>query len=253
MQAKITEFLRGLFAPTPVAIWVISTLVVSLSGPFGTFDALSYFARLFYWASVIGLSIVFGGICQLVCRGVFQQAEPIKQDIAAVIAMTIVFTPVLLALTVLLVPPYAASLPNVPTSMFYVAAISTTVFLIRRMVPGIEPLSYSGNPGSPSPPRLLRRLPPDFVGPVLRLSVDDHFVEVVTQTQTHRIRMRFADAVDEMAGVTGYCTHRSHWVTAAAIVGAEHNGGKVSLRLVNGDVVPVSRKYRCQLAEAGLV
>lgn len=253
MQAKIAEFLRGLFAPTPVAIWVISTLAVSLAGPFGTFDILSYPGRLTFWGTVIGLSIVLGGICRLLSRHFFQHAEPIKQDIAAVAAMTVLFTPALLVLMVLIVPRYASTWPDIPTVAFYVAAISTTVFVIRRLVPGIEPTSYTGVAQPQDPPRLLRRLPSDFVGPILRLSVDDHFVEVVTQSEIHRIRMRFADAVDEMAGVTGYCTHRSHWVTAAAVVGAEHKGGKVSLRLVNGDVVPVSRKYRCQLAEAGLV
>ncbi len=253
MQAKITEFLRGLFAPTPLAIWLLSTLAVSLAGPFGTYGILSYTGRAIFWGTVIGLSIVLGGICRLMSRQLFQHAEPIKQDIAAVIAMTVLFTPTLLALMELMVPRYASSRPDTATTVFYVAAISTTIFVIRRLIPGIEPTSYKGIATPQEPPRLLRRLPRDFVGPVLRMSVNDHFVDVVTPDETHRIRMRFADAVDEMSGVPGYCTHRSHWVAVDAIKSAEHKNGKVSLQLVNGDIVPVSRKYRCDLEQAGLI
>ncbi|MEZ5714276.1 MAG: LytTR family DNA-binding domain-containing protein [Paracoccaceae bacterium] len=67
------------------------------------------------------------------------------------------------------------------------------------------------------------------------------------------IRLRFSDAIAEMEPMQGYCTHRSHWVSHAAISGVEREPGKLFLRLVNGDRVPVSRKYRPELEKARIV
>ncbi|MGD9866167.1 MAG: LytTR family DNA-binding domain-containing protein [Pseudodonghicola sp.] len=116
--------------------------------------------------------------------------------------------------------------------------------------PAAEPTS---EPEPDLPPRLARRLPEDFQGPILRLSSEDHFVDVITAAAVHRLRMRFADAIDEMDTVEGDLTHRSHWVARAAIDGVEREGGRIFIRLVNGDRVPVSRTYRPGLEQAGIL
>ncbi|MDK3017139.1 LytTR family DNA-binding domain-containing protein [Pseudodonghicola flavimaris] len=106
---------------------------------------------------------------------------------------------------------------------------------------------------APPPPRLMRRLPETFAGPILRLSSEDHFVDVVGAEGHHRLRMRLTDAIDEMDTVDGYCSHRSHWVARVAIEGVEREGGRIFLRLVNGDRVPVSRTYKPDLEAAGIL
>lgn len=253
MGVKLKDFLTALLAPTPIAIWVICSLAVSLAGPFGTFDDLNYVQRLEFWSAIIGVSIVLGGVARILSRSVFRDDQPVKQDVAAILAMTAMFSPVLLVLAVTFVPRYQSVWPDIGRMVVYVFLISTAVFVVRRLLPGIEPVSYRKENTPGEPPRLLRRLPPDFVGPILRMSVRDHYVDVVTPIKTHTIRMRFVDAIDEMAGVVGYCTHRSHWVVASAVQSVEHNGGKLALKLINGDIVPVSRKYRGELEKAGLI
>jgi len=250
---KLKDFLTALLAPTPIAIWVICSLAVSLAGPFGTFDELHYIQRLEFWSAIIGVSIVLGGVARIFSRAIIREDQPVKQDVVAVLAMTAMFSPVLLVLAVTFIPRYQSVWPDIYRLVLYVFLISTAVFVVRRLLPGIEPVSYLKEDDRGEPPRLLRRLPPDFVGPILRMSVRDHFVDIVTPVKTHTIRMRFVDAIDEMAGVVGYCTHRSHWVVASAVQSVEQNGGKLVLKLVNGDVVPVSRKYRDELQDAGLI
>jgi DNA-binding LytR/AlgR family response regulator len=61
------------------------------------------------------------------------------------------------------------------------------------------------------------------------------------------------DAIDEMEPVKGICTHRSHWVALGAIKRVEREGARLFVVLRNGDRVPVSRKYRPRLEQAGLI
>ena len=236
-----------------MAIWLIGSMSVSLSGPFGTFENLPYFVRLAYWGSVIGISIIIGASVRIFSRSKFPADEPIKQDILSIVTMTVTFSPIVYLLTILLLPPFQDVPPNIAEVVFYVAALSTAVFVLCRLIPGIEEVSYLTEPVTKPLPQLLRRLPDDFVGPIMRISVRDHFVEVVTSRQTFTIRMRFGDAINEMGEILGYCTHRSHWVVADAVEAVEQNGPKTTVRLINGDVVPVSRKYRENLKEVGLI
>jgi DNA-binding LytR/AlgR family response regulator len=86
------------------------------------------------------------------------------------------------------------------------------------------------------------------------LTAKNHYVEVVTDKGSTTIRMRLADAIDEMEPVEGYCVHRSHWVARSAINAVEReNAQKIFVLLSNGDRIPVSRKYRPNLEKTGLV
>jgi hypothetical protein len=253
MPLKAKDIIVGLFSPAPLAVWCISSMSVSLAGPFGTFAVLSYGARLSYWGIIIGLSIVIGAFVRAISYTRFPANQPVEQDMLSVFLMTLIFSPLLYGITKLYLPDNQVIHSNVALLIFYVAAISTAVFVLRRLIPGVERVTYLMASDAKPLPRLLRRLPEDFVGPILRLSVRDHFVDVVTPKQTYTIRMRFGDAIEEMQGVAGYCTHRSHWVVADVIQEVLHCGAKTQVRLVNGDMVPVSRKYRPNLVDAGLI
>jgi DNA-binding LytR/AlgR family response regulator len=103
-------------------------------------------------------------------------------------------------------------------------------------------------------PRLINRIEGYQGEGVMRLTVNDHFVEIVTLTgEIHRLRLRFSDAVREMAPVEGFCVHRSHWVSRAAISRVERESGRETVRMVDGSHVPIGRKYRSNLVDAGLV
>lgn len=169
--------------------------------------------------------------------------------------MVLCFTPPLWFLTRNLAFTDPSLGPSLVKMGYYVCAISLCICVFRRVIPGFEKTGYFGPKSEQEPPspRLVRRLSPDFAEPILRLSVRDHFVDVVSLTGHEAIRMRFADAIDEMDTVIGYCTHRSHWVARNAIVGVKRENGKICLELINGDLVPVSRKYKPELEAVGLL
>ncbi|WP_165759819.1 LytTR family DNA-binding domain-containing protein [Falsiruegeria litorea] len=174
------------------------------------------------------------------------------RDVATVALVTVLFTPVLWALIWLTALPETKEVPDLTTMLQYGTIFASGLLVLRRSFPGLDSQAPKEEEQIIQP-RLYRRLPEGFEGPILRLTVHDHSVDVVTMDEVITIRSRFADAIDEMEPVLGYCTHRSHWVTREAIESVERTGGRIYIRLINGDQVPVSRKYKPKLEEAGIV
>ena len=97
---------------------------------------------------------------------------------------------------------------------------------------------------APAPPRLSDRLPPELRGaPILSLSMQDHYVEVMTAAGPHLLLMRLSDAVDLLDGVPGARVHRSHWVSARALSALEREGRRHAAVLRDGRRLPVSQSY----------
>lgn len=268
-----------------VAILSLFSLLAAYGGPFGTFD-FSFGRRLLYWSLVVVSSALMAAFFARWARQRNWVRKPLVADLMVVGLMTLCFTPILLGLTGYLLPRQVSR----PDSYIYfaqlVAVITLGVTLSRRVIPHLvlgsdrhlpfaenddldlpegtgealgdedvpdEPDPAMEEPEGPPRPRLYRRLPEGTDGEILRLTSEDHFVDVVTTDGTHRLRMRLADAIAELDTVEGLSTHRSHWVAREAIAGAEREGGRQFLVLVNGDRVPVSRTYKPVLEEAGLL
>lgn len=260
---------RSLFSKMTITIWAICSVGAVLAGPFGTYSSMSLLARLFYWPTVATTSIILGyfgnAIARMILRGDIE-SKPI-QWLGAAIGSVFVSTDVWILTR--LFAPVRSTLPSFSTLLGYVSFVFIAVVVSRYVMRGVlrtanigrladddqemampeqsvEPVSL------PQPPRLVRRLPDQFDGQILRLSADNHFVEVVSESETTSLRMRLRDAISEMDGVEGSLVHRSHWVAHESIRSVEKVQGKLIIRLCNGDEVPVSRSYRASLEAANL-
>jgi hypothetical protein len=180
---------------------------------------------------------------------------PARFDLAISFIVSIALAPVIWALRGGLDPVLAHSDLNPWSITFNTFMIVAGIFVLRRLTGMEQPAGYGRPPPEvPLAPRLMRRLSGDGGSEILRLSGNDHFVDVATTAGQETLRLRLADAIAEMEPVRGICTHRSHWVALAAISGVEReNGDKLIVCLRNGDRVPVSRKYRPQLEAAGWI
>lgn len=274
---------RNLFLPAvsrgEIAIWSVFSFLAAYGGPFGTYG-FSFGRRLLYWSLVVVISSLLANYFVPLSRRIAGLRRRLLADLILIGLMTLSFTPVVFGLTLWLLPRQM----SVPMDAFYfaqfVAIVTLAVAVARRSIPALLlrshrrgllrddafgiGLSVGGGQDAPAPaadpepepappPRLVRRLPEDYQGPILHLSSEDHFVDVITAAAVHRLRMRFADAIDEMDTVEGFLTHRSHWVAREAIDGVEREGARIFIRLVNGDRVPVSRTYRPGLEQAGIL
>ncbi|MFT4960745.1 MAG: hypothetical protein ACI92Z_001829 [Paracoccaceae bacterium] len=250
-----------LFSGTHLTIWVIGSVLAATAGPFGSYKTHDFPTRFLYWILVFCISSVLADFCGRFAKWAVGSHRPELVDLIKVAAMVVVFTPVLILLTNTFVPGTLSKGPGFMVFAQSVAIVSAAVCIARRVLPGFEEIPYGKAAQQaaqkPKPivaqPRLTHRLPSHFKGPILQLAVDVHFVDVVTANATHRIRLRFVDAINEMNNVEGFCTHRSHWVARDAIIHFERVAGRVFVRINNQDLVPVSRKYKPKLEDAGIV
>lgn len=238
-----------------------------ISGPFGTLQAFSPAFRLIYWMPIL----VVGGGVSLFIRIVLRLWKPEVAkgwiELATVAVFTAVFGVPLVVWSSYVVAAVNAprTLPSQGLQLLYLAIVCGSFLWLRTFV--ITVISSKATEQLeddeqdivepeiqlPEPPRLLKRFPEDKQSEVLYLMADDHFVDVHTYSGTRRLRMRFKDAINEMEGVEGYCSHRSYWVTRDAIKEAVKVNNAWRLVLVNGEQLPVSRKYQPDLEAAGLL
>ena len=273
MYGVLSRSLRLVLSPVVLAIWVLIALAAAAVGPLDTYSNLTLPQRGLYWGAICGVSVFLANILrELAVKTIPAELVWLSAN-SGVAGTTLFFSPFVFFLTLHMIGQSNRVAPSFLKVSVLVALLSTVIQTIKRIhskaSPQSEflggetgalgfahlptPIEIVPSPPTPEPPRLMRRLPEGAQGPVLHLSARDHFVDVELPHETHSVRMRFVDAIAELDGVEGYCTHRSHWVTSSAVTGAERDNGRLFLRLTSGTLVPVSRTYRPQLEQAGLV
>lgn len=248
----MTAAWRDSWTPFNLALWTILAVALTIGGPFGTYETVDIGTRLVYWMLVVPISALIGFQVSYLVRMTWPSLPLVVSDLSSSLGITIIFAPIVWLLThAMLVIPGEED-PTLLRMGVYVFVISMGIVTARRLVPGIEQRNYLPRTHDSKRPRLLRRVPRLSEADVIRITSQGHFVEIVTDAGTERIRMRLSDAVVEMDSVPGHLVHRSHWVAQEAIIATETVAGKAQLRLRNGDTVPVSRTYRGTLEEAGV-
>ncbi len=215
--------------------------------PFGDMQ-LSFSLRLLFWTGVLALALTVTWAARKMLQERLSDAAVFTRDVIYAVVILALFAPSLWLLGWLIFTCSGLTAPNLASVLPYGAIFATGLLLVRQG----DRVTEEETQQQPVP-RLYSRLPETFSGQVFRLAVRDHCVDVVTSEGVFTIRSRFTDAIAEMEPVEGHCAHRSHWVVDSAIEGTEKQGGKTFLRLSNGDLVPISRKYRPGLEQAGLI
>lgn len=263
MKEALRDLLRSVTMPLTLIIWVLVSITSAIAGPFGTYANMAILPRSIYWTAVAALAIIVGYGARFLAAYLIGVKKPALVDALSAVLTVLFLTPLLWLMTMQI--PYLdmRDVPSLGRFVFYVMLITILIIVLRRVVMGADGKTFyearlaeiAGGPTLDcSIPRLAKRLDRSNSSPILRLTVRDHLVDVVSEQTTETLRMRFADAIEEMEPVAGYSTHRSHWVCRDAISDVVYEpGGKVFLNLHNGDTVPVSRKYRPVLEDAGIV
>jgi hypothetical protein len=228
------------------------SLLFAVSGPFGTYESGNFGARLMYWVVLIGVSMGMAWGLKFMVRRSLGNLSFVTQEGLVILAMTCIFTAFLQIWTLIAFPGIDGIRPGYWLLALEVLVICTVVctmmYWIPKLIETVEP-----KPMNVDVPRLATRLPDGFDGQILRLTVNGHKVMVVTSDGSFDVRMRFADAVVETSPLSGFSTHRSHWVNQAAISEVTSHKGRPVIVMTNRDVVPVSRKYQRNVEDAGLM
>jgi len=245
----------GLLTPLTLSIWFSLWAIAVVAGPFGTYDTMPWPTRIPYWGLVTSIGILIGSVVRALKKTVCQRPHPAVFDLVASLLTSVALAPVIWLLRGWLDPALShrdLSLVSIGLNTFLIVA---AVFVLRRQLGAELPASYARQARVPKArlTRLHRRLSEWPDAEIMRLSANDHVVEVGTSQGTQTVRLRLSDAIVEMEPVKGLCTHRSHWVALSAIDRIEREGSRVFVLLRNGARVPVSRKYRPRLEQAGLI
>lgn len=249
MSAFVSELKAELRSKVHVVLWLTLSLVVAVSGPFGSYGQLNLLQRLVFWTPLLCLGVLISIGVRAFVHGVLGLVDFRHGSLLATALVCALVSPPLF-----FVIPATLDGNDLTLSLFV-----EIVLLVGSVSLGVCALRLAAEPERPTPPqavmpeqRLIQRLAPGLRGPVLAISVRDHYVEVMTAQGISSLLMRFGDAIAE-AGGDGAQVHRSHWVAWGAVVAVERDGARLSLRLASGAQVPVSKNHRAKLAARGLI
>lgn len=258
MRERIFDMGKRLAGPVALGV------VLGLIGPFGTFEALPILPRLGYWLAIVALNWL---LCDIAIRRV---DDMMPEDISARRVLVPLFGALLVSLPATGVVALAGGVsgigwPDSILSLYWkvallLVAISLPVYTFADLREAVEAGARPPDPATDVPVEsgdeatglalFQARLPGLLDGRLLCLEMQDHYLAVHTTAGSELILCRMEDAAREL-GALGRRVHRSWWVAADAVGGAERDGQRLMLCLCDGRRVPVGRTYRDGLRAEG--
>lgn len=247
--------LRDLSAPflSRESLLLLATLacLAGVIGPFGTYDQFPTGLRLLYWAAiVVGTAGIGHAAASGLERSLRRRGVPFWFELTAIALVASVPVCLVVALVSLAFGfnPFSAHLPVLYLQC--VAVLGCTALLFQLATPYASPVVPVRSVHCTALPPLLSRLPVAKRGRLLRLSAQDHFVEVVTENGTSLIALRFRDAIAEASPEPGLQCHRSHWVALHAVSGRSRQNKRSGLAMTCGAFVPIGRTFSNSVTQA---
>lgn len=247
-MASIVALATEVITPTVVFAWLVTSFVVALAGPFGTFETQPFLWRLVYWTGVDGVAIVIAFSCRFFWHGMIKGDPRWLEDFAVIGTLAVVFGPFVVTLNAWLVGPEIETGIDLFQATFITFVVGLMIVILRRF------MQESAVSQAPRRDRLLDRIGAPDGERLVRVWSDNHHIIVRTTDGTdYRILMRLRDAVNEIDVEPGHCVHRSHWVATAQIREIEREQGREVIKMPCGARVPVGPKYRPDLVDAGFL
>lgn len=232
--------------PAAGFVLVIGTFLAFLA-PYQT-AALGWPAVWVYWTGLIA----FGTMCGHIASRLI---EPVSGSWPEWLSYALVSILVALPVTVAVLS-FQALLDD-PTPHFAWPMVFALVWVISAAVSAISYLKdRRGAQPDASAPQAGRALTDKLPVRLRRAEIhalqsEDHYLRVHTSAGDALILMRLADAMAAVEELDGAQTHRSWWVSRAAVTDARASGGRAVLILTDGTEAPVSRTHAPRLREAG--
>lgn len=252
-QPALREWRQHLLHPLTLTALAGVSAILCLIGPFGTISSLSLLPRAGYWTTLTVAGYVIG---YLVSYGVLRGSRSPLSHVVRIlvagaltgIAMTALVS--LLNWVVFDTRPLGDSLLTLAGTTLLISVIVMAVIDVFSRHLGLDPDTTGAVPtGAP----ILDRLPFEKRGPLVALSVEDHYVRVRTTNGEEMLLMRLADAIREVEPTPGAQVHRSHWAAFDQVASVTREGDRAVLHMTTGGDIPVSRRHIPTIREAGLL
>ena len=222
---------------------LLFAVILTVAGAFGTFRIVLPL-RLLYW---ILMTFCAAGFLLAVNR--FLGPRLIRAWAASVATVVVAAVPVALlsaAAGALLLPVQTFAWRFLE---FYPGALVLNILLLAlwrltKTRDVIVEIPTTALPADAVPRRMGSKLPPRIArSRLLAVEAQDHYLRVATRDGDALVHMRFTDALEALEQSDGVRVHRSWWVARTSIESMKFASGRGELTLVNGAVVPVSRRF----------
>jgi hypothetical protein len=227
-----------------MAVSVLGGFFLAITGAFGSGDA-PYIQRILYWTSVMVLGGLWGHLCgRALGRHVDVDDRPWRTIVLLTVAITGPLSVIVWAATGLFFEQEAPALRALPGFLAPVCLVTAGALAINVFLDREAPMQTRRATSQSPPPQFLTRLPIKLKGAAIyAVQAEDHYLRIHTDRGSDLILMRLSQALKELDGLEGAQTHRSWWVSRAAIQAVERGNGRATLTLANNLKVPVSRRY----------
>mgnify|MGYP003460993605 CR=1 FL=1 len=244
-------------SPAPYVSWAAATVSLAVSGPFTSADPLPLIESLFLFGTLVAIALVWGIVARVTVQKFWPDLGYWPSSLLVVASGSILLAAPIHALALMLSSRAALETHSTMSVSWIIFALGLAVAAIRWALTPVDRAEVQQDadpPATEAPrPRLLNRLDQTLQGNLIRVSGQNHHVEVVTSRGSARVLLRLSDALAEIDDVEGLQVHRSHWVAVAAIVGSEKSGDKTVLVMSDGSRVPISRSQRNEAERRGLL
>lgn len=259
VQLALREMHAELTSWRTYAVLALVFAVLVVTGPFGTFERFDPVARAAYWGVLVVTGFGLGDLVATLVKTALARRGwsrlrrmPIVGSLggAAGALPSLVLNAALSGDRAIDPAAFGNLLVYGMVMGLAISAIVLVVTPEEKAAPKAVPEEGSAAPGMP---RLLRRLPIEKRGALVSLSMNDHYVLVVTEAGRDLVLLRLADAMAEAEPVGGIQIHRSHWVALAAIRTIHRSGRRLEVETSLGERLPVSRSFVDAVRGAGLL
>ncbi|MBB5573253.1 MULTISPECIES: LytTR family DNA-binding domain-containing protein [Rhizobium] len=260
LQSTLRELQVIQRSPRFWATFVTIVLIFAVTGPYGTLDRLMPGARLGYWLALHAMAwscaVVFSVAAEILLRRAIASMFARMMIGSVVAALPIGFGITLVELAFFGTAPSLTaslhhSLDSIPLCVLF--CVLTYLTMHRQILMVAEGLDATEAKATltaaaeirtlASQPPILLRLKPENRGALVRLTVRDHYTEVVTTRGRELILLRFGDALTEIGNTEGIRLHRSHWIATEHVDRLKRDNGKLFVIARDGVEMPVSRSY----------
>lgn len=230
-----------------LGVAAMTSMIAAVLGPFSTYDHFSFLDRLLYWGGLI-MGLVFPAFFVRTVVYRFFPGVPLLKDLISAGAVSVSVGPLVWAFN----RYFMDFAVNTPVIFLEHIGIIALVCLVPVSIRAYMRMSFIEIQAQSAPnvvqlpvmteaqTAFVRRLEPDKRGYVLRVSADDHQVDVWTDQGGSKLRLRFGDALEELLEFDGTRIHRSHWVAFNTIESVVPDGRRHKVFLKCGAQLPVS-------------
>lgn len=268
MSAFIAKLKKTVAEPVAIATWVVFALVVTVTGPFGSYESSPLWMRAIVSSLIMVCAGMIGSTIRVFVYHFFPSFGFMRGTAAITLLSLIILPPPIYGILVYLAGKGRLDVPDPVNLFLLVGTMSLAISALRNIaqkaklaelaavkvesLPAMMPMAFFDAP-KPMESRLLQRVEPELRGDLYAISVRDHYVDVQTSVGSASLLLRLGDAMLEAEPTEGTQVHRSHWVAWDAVSGVESEAGKLFVRLHNGNRLPVSKNHREKLKERELI